>query len=859
MDDNHWTLAQTLFGVTTYYRNEPDGSLSIKMEGRLDGVSLFDQVAVLREVDLHYTWAPFVSSSLTVAHLNKLDTVGWFVIGLPSFGLMRDACFRAIGCDSMLEDGSILLVAQGLEDRPENGTPKYNVRQKSNGETSTTLEVDAAVAAAQEFEYLSKDPVLKELDLPEPPTRIGSGRMTIRAFQSLIHVESPESARTRIIANVDPNLPFIPQSLLDFLMKKLCGVLLNKLQSAAKRVSKDPINNPHASKMREEEEFYKNWLMVKFQAVAKLRNWNLVPVASFELSDQQMELAQDADEKKHRVKTKSTIRFYHSLSQDKLDHFLEADNASEPANIGQRSPKVRTMSEDSTISDISRNSSSSSFSFWQNNPLASYLRELEERTQLTKAREIERARERAVNRLKPKTLDKDTSKRLQELREARDRRQAGIKAEQIPQIPEDSTKSQRKLIRAQHKTDWATMWTGHGFLTRIVVMIVLVASLFTLLYMDPIFETYIANHDKTFWEKRGQDAATVGFMVLSALVHFCMCYVALMYAFSSLQIGAIAGREAKRFYSQNLHLALATSSFGMVFLSALKASLLVVTRWVIWETSRLFDLSTHAIGSIMSQLTTRLPESFNTIAESIRSGLGTISPYINTILEASTSSGVTALNGLYAIFIESNSLGGSIWKLFGAVVQQLNMCIKGFSGFVETSLGVYDGRVEVLTWREDAFGLTRSLLTNTGVFLLVLVTLFSLTARNPHSSGNLDTEEASTDDIGSISDSEHSKSRSSAHGPPALQESSSGSPDSVQQSAAAVRYRSRNMTRSLSPQFETIHEADEDCDGTVQPTGTRSQEPSPTKKSRGMRLLRGRKPSGTNGERPTSTRSSLSM
>lgn len=67
-----WTLAQTLFGVTTYYRHEKDGSMSIKLEGPVNECSLFDQVAVIREFDLNHTWAPFVTSSLTVGYLDKL-------------------------------------------------------------------------------------------------------------------------------------------------------------------------------------------------------------------------------------------------------------------------------------------------------------------------------------------------------------------------------------------------------------------------------------------------------------------------------------------------------------------------------------------------------------------------------------------------------------------------------------------------------------------------------------------------------------------------------------------------------------------------------------------------------------------
>ena len=77
--NDDWTLAQTLFGVTTYYRHESDGSMSIKLEGRTNDCSLFDQVAVIREFDLNYLWAPFVTSSMTIAHLDKLVSDCWMV------------------------------------------------------------------------------------------------------------------------------------------------------------------------------------------------------------------------------------------------------------------------------------------------------------------------------------------------------------------------------------------------------------------------------------------------------------------------------------------------------------------------------------------------------------------------------------------------------------------------------------------------------------------------------------------------------------------------------------------------------------------------------------------------------------
>ena len=128
VSSSSWILAQTLFGITTYYRREPiDNSLSIKIEGELSDVSipLFEQIVVLRECDLYHIWAPFMTKSRKLAQLDKLDVVAWYEVGVPLLGLMRDACYRAVGCACMKEDGTVLLVAVGLNDSEEHGVKNF--------------------------------------------------------------------------------------------------------------------------------------------------------------------------------------------------------------------------------------------------------------------------------------------------------------------------------------------------------------------------------------------------------------------------------------------------------------------------------------------------------------------------------------------------------------------------------------------------------------------------------------------------------------------------------------------------------------------------------------------------------------
>ncbi|KAL3912378.1 MAG: hypothetical protein SGILL_006908 [Bacillariaceae sp.] len=785
--DDDWTVAQTLFGITTFYRREPDGSLSIKLEGKISGVPLFDQVAVLREIDLHYKWAPFCSSSLTVEHLDKLDTVGWFMVGLPHFGIMRDGCFRAIGCDSIYEDGSVLLVAQGIKDRPEDGaddkhldlgspvsTPTTSTKSSSNNKSSSL------VGDAEEkrlFDFISNDPILDTLDIPVPPTRMGSGRMTIRTFQALIHIESPADAITKIVTNIDPNLPLIPQSLIDFLMKRLCGVLLSKMQSAARKVSKDPISNPHAVKMREERDFYQGWLLPKFQGVCKLRGWDMPPVSAFELTEAQADLAAALLEKQRR-KDRKTIKHSHTLSEDHLASFLEGHDDrsidSEPAavgeTVGERGPKVRMLSVNSDdMSELSRDSTASSF--LTNNPVSKYLREVEERTQQRKAKELKKSRQKAEDRLKPKELDEESRSRLEELRMARNRRisakmstnTSGVTTVRSASISDKPKKSKRS---------WAVFWTRNGLITRLFVLSILTAALFCLLYYDVAFDHFVALHEnESFWMSRGRDAATVAYMGAAATVHFFLCYVLLMYAFSSVQIGAIAGKQAKEFYSQNIHLVLAVVSASMVVLGMAFSCLVITFHWTVWHLHRLAISAQSVVPSV--------PEIPSAVAVPFNVAYGTASKIFY---------------GSKHLVFDSNFVGHSFLSMLGAFWKVFQTGMAKWSLVVQNSVDVHDGTTMQTPWREEAFIASRALFAYSAIFLLVLLFIFNLSAKNARHSGGKDPEVHA-----SVQEIEESKS-----------------------SSTKEHHHYQLSSRSASPAFDTIEE-EEAVAVTTTPAGDSSR------------------------------------
>lgn len=70
-------------GVTTFYKQDPDGSLWIKMQGTMDNVRVMDQLATVREVDLFNKWVPFCDKSNLLKRLGIVELLVYFNTSMP--------------------------------------------------------------------------------------------------------------------------------------------------------------------------------------------------------------------------------------------------------------------------------------------------------------------------------------------------------------------------------------------------------------------------------------------------------------------------------------------------------------------------------------------------------------------------------------------------------------------------------------------------------------------------------------------------------------------------------------------------------------------------------------------------------
>eukprot|EP01034_Spumella_vulgaris_P034195 gene34196-42163_t len=204
------------------------------MEGVMDNLPLFEQCAVVHEVDLFKDWVPLCSASKTVEKISVADIVAYMNIGLPM--LSRDVLLRAYGADCLASHGKILILGQSI---PSHAGPE---------------------------------------PCPLKPINWRHNRMVCKEFKFVIDVISPTSAKTSIIAHIDPNTA-LPQTIINFLMKNLAGIFLHIYQKQVSKVHANP-SCIHAERIRSNHGFYSQWLLPKLRNLCDLKGWEQPVISS---------------------------------------------------------------------------------------------------------------------------------------------------------------------------------------------------------------------------------------------------------------------------------------------------------------------------------------------------------------------------------------------------------------------------------------------------------------------------------------------------------------------------------------------------------------------------------------------------
>lgn len=222
-----WILGSEFYGVTTHYKVGEDGLLTVRMEALSDDLPIFEQLAVIHEVDLFRDWVPFCSKSELVTKMGHTELAAYFKISAPF--MSRDTTLHAYGIDALHEKGLILLIGKSVNQ----------------------------VQGIQ--------------SLPHERKSWFHDRIDILDFKTMIEITAPTKAKTTIIAKVDLHCP-LPTPIVNFVVRHLAGVILLAMQQQTKKIVDDPLCK-HGQRIRHDKAFYTDWLLKKVIKFCEYKSW----------------------------------------------------------------------------------------------------------------------------------------------------------------------------------------------------------------------------------------------------------------------------------------------------------------------------------------------------------------------------------------------------------------------------------------------------------------------------------------------------------------------------------------------------------------------------------------------------------
>lgn len=288
--------------------------------------------------------------------------------------------------------------------------------------------------------------------------------------------------------------------MIDFCMKRMCGILLSRLQATARKVVKDPIKNVHARRMREDVLFYRDWLLPKFQLYCDTLGWVMPKVGAFEIEDDDLQ----------------------AEGMGWIEDSIE--NANNNANnqpcqrdddVGDTTSCLGSLSHVETSSLRSKSSKNSVLS------PTSLLGKLHRRKE-SQEDKISAARLRAAKMIQPKPFTESKVHRLNELKAAKHRAEERVRARNLGSV--DSLPSQGTLQTLQADEDIESEVTRQAlvFLSSLPIHVVLS------LLRNKVFE--VAGI-------RAGEILNIMLVALQAISLRALLFSSILYAFEDLDYG----------------------------------------------------------------------------------------------------------------------------------------------------------------------------------------------------------------------------------------------------------------------------------------------------------------------------------
>jgi hypothetical protein len=396
-----------------------------------------------------------------------------------------------------------------------------------------------------------------------------------------------------------------------------------------------------------------------------------------------------------------------------------------------------------TMSQLTGKSAQSSRSY--NNLWGGYFYKLEEKKRIKKENAVASSRQKAADRLKPKQLPFLQKERLAELKQARARQTtssdcggSSTSATGEEELPRDSMSinssaalSSVPVVPQQQSLPIMSKMHSQGNVTRFCVVLLLMSVQFVLLHpeLSPRFYNALFSHSLHWKRALVEDAASLSYIMLCGVVHYSICFVALVYAFDTLELGSKAGVQIKKYYSANAGMFVAAKTVAIVGFSVvtalskvfLRATLWVILQVYVYMTNLYFDSPDVPRWWWLDLI--RIPAK-ELSAKVIASAWPTV--------QRLKWLGSTVLTLSRRCFLRSNSIGRHLDFTISHVYRLVWATATRLSGHavrtVEDAARGFEETTDTISWRIEAFETARTLFTYTGCFLVLLLILSTLAA-----------------------------------------------------------------------------------------------------------------------------------
>lgn len=196
--DSSWSHGSSLFGIHTHYKLTDDGSIMIRLEGEQNNLPMFEQLAVIHEVDLFHEWVPFCDASSCIEKVGPSEIVAYLNVSLPP--ISRDALLRAYGVDCIMEEMKILIIGGSIDDWILPSTDGENAHSNDSDSRIPPYPSDSTICDPVTPKASEPDLQKTVPDLQETPWKKVPGwfhdRMLIKDFKTIISIKGPDTAKT---------------------------------------------------------------------------------------------------------------------------------------------------------------------------------------------------------------------------------------------------------------------------------------------------------------------------------------------------------------------------------------------------------------------------------------------------------------------------------------------------------------------------------------------------------------------------------------------------------------------------------------------------------------------------------------